>query len=223
MITIKNLYLKYIREYYALFDINLKIEENEKISFVGSEDSGKTSLIRILSKLENFTSGEVYVNQTPLKKVNFKSDLSVGYLPVNPIFLKKKTVEQNLKYILKSRKIDKSKAEMLINEVLIDYNIEKYKFSKIEELSLFEKYVISLARLSLRKLDIILIDNVFDYLNEKESEEIVSILKEKFISNENLTSIVATSSEQIANELSSRKVYFKSGSLVQSLEDNAQE
>lgn len=87
-----------------MFDINLKIEENEKISFVGSEDSGKTSLIRILSKLENFTSGEVYVNQTPLKKVNFKSDLSVGYLPVNPIFLKKKTVEQNLKYILKSRK-----------------------------------------------------------------------------------------------------------------------
>lgn len=68
---------------------------------------------------------------------------------------------------------------MLINEVLIDYNIEKFKFSKIEELSLFEKYVISLARLSLRKLDIILIDNVFDYLNEKESEEIVSYFKRK--------------------------------------------
>lgn len=218
MISIKNLYLKYIREYYALFDINLEIADGEKVALVGGEDSGKTSLIRILSKLENFTSGEVYVNQISLKKVNYKSDISVGYLPVNPIFLKRKTVEQNFLYILKTRKINKSKAESIINKVLIDFNIEKYKYSKIEDLSLYEKYLISIARLALRDLNLILVDNIFENISTEERNNIIEIIKEKFIVNNELTSVIATSSLEIANKLSDRKIYFKSGSLVDSLD-----
>ena len=66
MIEIKNLYLKYIREYYALCDINLKVQKGESLALIGDEGSGKTTLLRVLAKLEKYDRGEIY-----LKEINF--------------------------------------------------------------------------------------------------------------------------------------------------------
>ena len=41
MVEVKNLFLKYTREYYALYDINLNIEDGEAVAFVGEDESGK--------------------------------------------------------------------------------------------------------------------------------------------------------------------------------------
>lgn len=218
MIVVNKLYLKYIREYYALFDVNLEIKKGEKVALVGEESSGKTSLLRILAKLENFSSGEVYINNIPLKKISYKDDLSVGYLPVHPIFLKKKTVFQNLKYILKERKFDPNLIETKINNVLADLELDKFKDAYIENLSLFEQYLISIARLVLRdKIDLILIDDIFCKLTDSETEKILQILKQKFLSNPELTAVVATSDKELAQKIANKSIYFKSGSIVESL------
>ena len=89
MILIKNLYLKFIREYFALYDISLNIEDGEKVAFIGEEHSGKTTLLRILAKLEKPSKGEIYIRDIPLKKLNYNYDISAGYLPASPVFLKK--------------------------------------------------------------------------------------------------------------------------------------
>ena len=71
MVEIKNLFLKYTREYYALYDINLNIEDGEAVSFVGEDESGKTSLLRIIATLEKPPKGQVYIREFPLEKLNF--------------------------------------------------------------------------------------------------------------------------------------------------------
>ena len=38
---------------------------------------GKTTLLRVIAKLEDFDSGEIYINKIPIKKVDFKTDISV--------------------------------------------------------------------------------------------------------------------------------------------------
>ncbi len=78
MLRIKNLYLRYTREFYALYNINLEIADNERVAFVGEDESGKTSLLRIISKLEKLTKGEVYIRDIPIEKLDYKTDLSAG-------------------------------------------------------------------------------------------------------------------------------------------------
>ena len=213
MILVKNLYLKYIREYFALYDISLEIEDGEKVALVGEEHSGKTSLLRILAKVEKPSKGEVYIKDIPLKKVNFKYDVSAGYLPASPVFFDKKTVYENFKYILKYQKLNEADIENKINDALINFNIETLKDTKIKELTLFEKYLISIARLSFRNLELVMIDNIFDGLNEEEKGKIVAIIKEKF-SDKKTTLIVATTDEKIAKELANRSIYFSNGSII---------
>ena len=83
MLRIKNLYLRYTREFYALYNINLEIADNERVAFVGEDESGKTSLLRIISKLEKLTKGEVYIRDIPIEKLDYKTDLSAGYIPAD--------------------------------------------------------------------------------------------------------------------------------------------
>ena len=87
MLSIKNLCLKYTREYYALKDINLDVAVGETVALVGEQNSGKTSLLRVIAKLENYDSGEIYINKIPLKKIDFKTDINLGYVPYCPVFL----------------------------------------------------------------------------------------------------------------------------------------
>ncbi|MDD4408933.1 MAG: ATP-binding cassette domain-containing protein, partial [Clostridia bacterium] len=181
MILIKNLYLRYIREYFALYDINLKIEQNESVAFLGEVESGKTSLLRILAKVEKYTKGEVYIKNIPLQKINYATDVNLGYIPATPVFFENKTVYDNLKYVLKVQKIKKTELETKINDALIEFKLENIKDTKIKALTLFEKYLISFARLSFRMLEIVLIDDIFENLKQEEQEVLKEIIKKNYV------------------------------------------
>lgn len=217
MVEVKNLFLKYTREYYALYDVNMKIEDGESVAFVGEDESGKTSLLRIISKLEKLTKGEVYIRDIPIEKLDYKTDLSAGYIPATPVFLEKKTVYENFKYALKNWGYDDGEIESKINKVIISYSLEKIKDTKIKDLSLEEKYVLSLIRLSFRELDLLMVDNIFDNLTPTTFEVVMTLIKE--LTTKKTTLIIATTKEEIADRLCKRKLYFKYGSMVKSLTD----
>lgn len=212
MISIKNLFLKYTREYYALYDINIDIAKGESVALVGEDDSGKTSLLRVLAKLEKPTKGNVYIQNRPLKKVSFKSDISAGYVPATPVFLEKKTVYENFKYILSERKMRPEDIEAKINDAVIEYSLEKIRDEKVCNLSLEEKYILSLIRLTFRELDLLIIDNIFDNLSDIYVEIIADLIKS--LNGKDTTLLLATTNEKIANMFCKRKIYFKNGSVV---------
>lgn len=215
MIKIKNLFLRYTREFYALYNVNIDISEGESVALVGEDESGKTSLLRILAKLEKKTKGEVYIRDIPIEKLNYKNDISAGYVPATPVFLEKKSVYENFKYVLKAWGLSEKDIESKINKTIIDYSLEKIKDTKIKDLSLEEKYVLSLIRLSFRELDLLLIDNIFDNMSEPIREVSFSLLKD--LQKKNTTLLIATKKESIADKLCKRKIYFKFGSIVDSL------
>lgn len=212
MISVKNLYLRYIREYYALYDINMEISQGESVALIGADDSGKTSLLRIMTKLEKPTKGNIYINNRPLNKVNFKNDLSVGYIPATPVFMEKKTVYENLKYILSTRKLPPQEIEAKINDAIIEYSLEKIRDEKICNLSLNEKFILSFIRLTFRELDLLIIDNIFDKMGDVYIEIIQDLIKK--LRGKDTTLILATTQEKIANLFCKRKVYFKNGVIV---------
>lgn len=214
MILVKNLSLKFTKEFYALYDVNLEIKKGEAVALFGEEHSGKTTLLRVLCKLEKDFTGEVYIKDIPLKKVDFSLDVNMGYIPAAPVFFEKKTVYQNLQALLKSRKINKSQREEKINKLLIEYNLEKFRDEKVENLSLFEKYILSIARLSLREIELVLIDNIFEKLSQEEYEKICELIKKQFLQNK-VTTVIATTSPSVAKDLTKRTIKFKLGSITE--------
>ncbi|MBQ8443887.1 MAG: ABC transporter ATP-binding protein [Clostridia bacterium] len=216
MLKVNNLYLRYTREFYALYNINLDIADGEKVAFVGEDESGKTSLLRIFAKSEKLTKGEVFIRDIPIEKLDYKTDLVAGYVPACPEFLEKKSVYENLKYVLKIWGYSDSDIESKINEAIIEYSLEKIKDTKVKDLSKEEKYVLSLIRLTFKNLDFLMIDNIFDDLNETTLEVIISLINQ--LATKYTTLIVATKKEWIADKLCKRKIYFKYGSIVDNLD-----
>ena len=213
MIEVKNLYLKFIREYYALYDINVTIQSGEAVAFVGKEHSGRTTLLRVIAGLEKFDCGEIFINDRDIKTINFKTDLNLGYVPEIPVFFENKTVYENLKYVLTERNFSKNEIEEKINKALIDFKIEKYKNIKIKDLDLYEKYLISFVRLSLRKLEYLLVDNIFCKLTEEDGDALIELINDVFVKNGVTTIIVADNFEKLDN-VCTRAVYFENGSIV---------
>ena len=215
MIRVNNLFLRYTREFYALYDINLDIADGEKVAFIGEDESGKTSLLRIFAKSEKMTKGEVFIRDIPLEKLDYKTDLVAGYVPAQPQFLEKKSVYENLKYALKIWGYNDSEIEAKINQTIIDYSLEKLKDTKIKDLTKEEKYILSLIRLTYKDLDLLMVDNIFDNLNQATLEVALSLIKQ--LATKKTTLIVATKLPWIADKLCKRKIYFKYGSIVSAL------
>ena len=212
MIEVKNLYLKYIREYYALFNINIKVQKGECVAFVGDEHSGRTTLLRVIAGLEKFDSGEVFLHDREIRNIDFKDDIQLDYVPELPVFFENKTVYENLKYVLTERGHDKVDIENKINKALIDFKIEKYKDIKVKDLDLYEKYLLSFIRLSMRELDILLVDNIFEKLSEDEASAFVGLIKDVFVS-KNITAIIVCDKYETVSEICTRQIKFVSGSV----------
>lgn len=212
MLSIKNLNLKFTKEFYALEDINVDVEVGESVAFIGEENSGKTTLLRVIAKLEDFDSGEIYLNKIPIKKVDFKTDLNVGYVPYCPVFLENKTVYENFRYILNKKGFKPADAEKMINNAIIDFSLERIRDEKVKNIRKEDKYILSLIRLTFRPLDLLLVDNIFDEISDIYIDAILSLIKK--LKGPDTTLILACTRPEIAEKICKRKIYFEHGKIV---------
>ena len=67
MIELKNVN-KYFGKLHVLKNINLKVEEGEKVVVIGPSGSGKSTLIRCINLLEHPTAGEIIVDGVEITK-----------------------------------------------------------------------------------------------------------------------------------------------------------
>jgi len=209
MIQVKNVSLAFTKEYYALYNISLNVAENEKVALLGDSESGKTTLLRVIAGLENFNRGKVFLKGINLNQVDFKDDISLGYMSNNPVVFSNKTVYENLYYVLKIRNIDPSSAKIKINQALKQYEIESLKNIKIKTLSHYQKLIVQFARLSLRKIELYLIDNIFENTTKQEKDNLIDLIKN--LQKQNATFLIATNDEQVATQLTNKIIKIKFG------------
>ena len=69
-------------------------------------------------------------------------------------------------------------------------------------------------RLSLRKLEYLLVDNIFNKLTEEEGEALIQLIKDLFRSQNTTTIIVADNFKKVES-ICDKAVYFESGSIVE--------
>lgn len=213
MLNVNNVYLKYTKEYNTLNNINLQIENGEQVILFGEKESGKSSLIRVIAGLEKATKGEVLINNINVNKINYKADVSLGYVSSLGAFLENKTVEKNLEYVLKIRKLDKELIKSKVNGVMLSNNLSGLKDRKLKDLSDFDRMRVNLARLNLRKIDFLVCDDIFENFAEADATKLAKLVMEIISTNE-CASIVAVSNEKLLKVIKGRIVKLKFGSIV---------
>jgi len=164
MIEFKNVYIKYIPAFYSLYNFNNCFNSNTLI--IGDAVNGSKAIFRILAKIDKFYSGGVFVDNLNLREIK-DSDLNIAYLPEKFELFKLKSVEKNLIYPLKIRKINKKIAKIHVFNLLKQYNLEKFKKIKAFKLNQSEQKIVCLLRAITRKPKVILIENFFKNLDEK--------------------------------------------------------
>ena len=137
----------------------------------------------------------------------------MGYVSSLGAFLENKTVEKNLEYVLKIRKLDKELIKSKVNGVMLSNNLSGLKDRKLKDLSDFDRMRVNLARLNLRKIDFLVCDDIFENFAEADATKLAKLVMEIISTNE-CASIVAVSNEKLLKVIKGRIVKLKFGSIV---------
>lgn len=121
MIDIINLSIQFTG-IFLFEDVNLKIQELDKIALVGSNGTGKSTFLKILAGLQKQESGNIQC----------KKEIKIGYLPQELISLSNKTIFEDVRNSVKFvKKIEKEEKE--INLKLTEKNLDKITHDKYVE------------------------------------------------------------------------------------------
>lgn len=181
---------------HVLFDsFSITVDSGEFVILSGASGSGKTTLLNIIGALEKFDSGSVMIDgidiNNPKTHRQYFSD-KVGFLFQNFVLIEDKTVRQNLAMIRKS-----NASGVSIEDALFRVGLADKIDSKVYTLSGGEQQRVALARLMIKKCDLILADEPTGSLDKKNAERVLQILSD--LNKLGKTIILVTHDEEIKN------------------------
>ena len=177
MLEIKGVTFSTNNHYNTLQNINLSLDDGEKALLFASSESGVIELFRLILNLESAKQGEIYINKKNIQKANFK-DLNVLYIPKEPVFFENKSIEYNLLYFIKLRVKNKAERIKILENALISLGFDGIRNLNVKNLNKFERLKLAICRASFRKIDLVLVENVFESISDKEIEEALNLLNE---------------------------------------------
>ena len=78
MIKFDKVSIKYINDYYSLYNINFEIAKNTIL--LGDESSGNSFVLRLISKIDKSYEGSIFVDNNNLKEIK-NANLDLAYVP----------------------------------------------------------------------------------------------------------------------------------------------
>ena len=157
-------------------DLSFQINNGEFVCFSGESGKGKTTLLNIIGQIEPLSSGTITYDGKNI--VSNKDKLlffrkKVGFVFQNFALVDGKTVEQNLALIRRN-----DRENITIDQALEKVGLEDKKKRKIYTLSGGEQQRIALARLFLKKCDLILADEPTGSLDSRNAAIVMNLLHE---------------------------------------------
>ncbi len=174
MIEIKNVSKSFNK--IPLFEnLNLVIQDGEYVVLSGKSGCGKTTILNMIGALEKIDSGEILVAGKNINKLNNKMKFfqnKVGFLFQNFALVDNKTVYQNLDVVY-----DKSRSGVTIEQALEQVGLSDKKNTKVFQLSGGEQQRVAIARLLIKKCDLILADEPTGSLDKENGDRIMNLLE----------------------------------------------
>ena len=225
MLEIKQLVKKYHTGDLAINGVDLKVEKGQVMALIGPSGAGKSTLIRCVNRLENPTSGEIWLNGENIVKMRSgklrRARRNMGMIFQEYALVERLTVMENVlsgrlgyvgfwrSFLRKFPQSDINAAFGLLEKVGLDTMVNK----RADELSGGQRQRVGIARALIQKPEILLVDEPTASLDPKTSRQIMRLITELCEENQ-LAAIINIHDVALAQMYAERIVGLREGSIV---------
>lgn len=201
---------------HALKGINLEFRENEFVAILGHSGCGKTTLLNIIGGLDQYTSGDLIINDKSTK--NFTDEdwdsyrnHSIGFVFQSYNLIPHQTVLSNVELALTLSGVAPAERRERATEALKKVGLGDQLNKKPNQMSGGQMQRVAIARALVNDPDILLADEPTGALDSETSVQIMDILKD--ISRDKLI-IMVTHNPELAMNYASRVIRLRDGLIV---------
>ena len=194
-------------------DLNLTIHQGEFVTLLGPSGSGKTTCLMMLAGFEVPTAGDILLgdqrlNSVPPHKRNF------GMVFQNYALFPHMTVEENIRYPLKTRRMPAAEADRKVAEILDMIQLREFARRRPTQLSGGQQQRVALARSLVFEPQLILMDEPLGALDKQLREQMQLEIKHLHEAL-GLTVVFVTHDQSEALTMSDRVAVFNDGVIQQ--------
>ena len=216
MIEFRNVTKEYSPEVKALDNISIKIPEGEFVFVVGPSGSGKSTFLKLLTKEEEITSGDILINNESLKKMKRRKipylRRTMGIVFQDFRLIPTMNVFQNVAFAMHVVGASDKNIRREVSKVLSKVGLGHKARSMPSQLSGGEQQRVGLARALINSPDLIIADEPTGNVDPNMSYEIVSMLTE--INKQGTTVLMVTHDHNLVRDFQHRVIMLDSGRIV---------
>lgn len=195
-------------------NINFSIPKGKILSILGSSGSGKTILLKSIAGLEKNNAGIIYNGINRFDNLAI-ADKKIGFVFQNCALFPHLNVKKNIGFPLLIKGDKKDIINEKVNEIFEEFNIEKiYSGFRPEQLSQGIKQLVALGKEKIREFELFLMDEPFNYLDNKV-HEVMRLFIKKIIDLIGKTTIIALNDAKDAMLISDYILTINNGEMVQ--------
>lgn len=197
----------------ALDEVSMNFRKCEFVSILGPSGSGKTTLLNIIGGLDNYTSGDLIINDISTKKYKDRDwdtyrNHSVGFVFQSYNLIPHQSILSNVELALTLCGVSKSERRKRAKEALTEVGLGDHLKKRPNQLSGGQMQRVAIARALVNNPDILLADEPTGALDSETSTQIMELLKK--VANDRLV-IMVTHNGELAEEYSTRIIKVKDG------------
>ena len=216
MITFKNVN-KYYKDFHALKNINLSVDEGEVLCIIGPSGSGKSTLIRCINSLEDYDeSGEISVNNSLVRDGKRAKDIrkEVGMVFQNFNLYPHLTILDNVTLApIRVTGLSQAEANKIANNFLtkvgVGDQVKKFPY----QLSGGQQQRVAIARTLAMQPKILLFDEPTSSLDPEMVSEVLDVIKD--LARTGVTMIIATHEMNFARSVADKIIFMDNGSIIE--------
>ena len=162
-----------------LRDISLHLKKGEIVGLLGPNGAGKTTTFYIIVGLIKPDTGSILIDKTDVSNlpIYLRSQMGISYLPQEASIFRGMNVEDNIMSIVEVMERNKNKQQIILENLLIEFDIAHVRKSKSTVLSGGERRRLEIARTLASKPNYLLLDEPLTGIDPVSIEEIKIIIQ----------------------------------------------
>lgn len=216
MIELYHVYKQYVKNQFALIDINFSIEKGEFVFLTGASGAGKTTLLKLLFKEELPSKGQILIDSENISLTHprklYKIRRKLGIVFQDFKLLDNRTIFENVAIPLVVKGVRKTTIDRSVNDALALVGLTHRKYYIPPHVSGGEQQRVAIARAIVANPKILLADEPTGNLDTELSIEILKIFER--INANGVTVLIATHDDHLMRLFPKRVLKLDRGKLV---------